>query len=198
MALRIYTRTGDDGTTGLFGGERVSKAGVRVEAYGTVDELNAHLGVSAADCADQGLCELLQSIQNDLFLIGSDLSTPEGQAEVRGVTRIERLSSEPVMRLEASIDLLESQLKPLTAFILPGGCGLAAQLHVARTVCRRAERRVIALAETDTTNPETIRYLNRLSDLLFVMGRVANARAGKADILWRVCGTASVDKEKTS
>lgn len=198
MALRIYTRTGDDGTTGLFGGERVSKAGVRVEAYGTVDELNAHLGVSAAACADQGLCELLQSIQNDLFLIGSDLSTPEGQAEVRGVTRIERLSSEPVMRLEASIDLLESQLKPLTAFILPGGCGLAAQLHVARTVCRRAERRVIALAETDTTNPETIRYLNRLSDLLFVMGRVANARAGKADILWRVCGTASVDKEKTS
>lgn len=197
MALRIYTRTGDDGTTGLFGGERVSKAGVRVEAYGTVDELNAHLGASTAACTDHDLCEILRAIQNDLFLIGSDLSTPENRTLTRGSIAIERLSADPVVRLESSIDLLESQLTPLTAFILPGGCQMASHLHVARTVCRRAERRVITLAETDATNPEIVRYLNRLSDLLFVMARVANARAGRADIPWRGRGTAPADKEKT-
>lgn len=184
MATRIYTRTGDSGDTGLFGGQRVRKDDVRVEACGTVDELNAVLGVALSVSQDSDLARLITHIQHDLFGLGSDLATPETAGEKHGRTAIERVSAEMVSVLESEIDRLESEMSPLSRFILPGGCALAANLHHSRTVCRRAERRCVRVLISETANPNIIRYLNRLSDLLFVMARAANAHAGVADVPW--------------
>jgi cob(I)alamin adenosyltransferase len=184
MSTRIYTRTGDSGETGLFGGQRVRKDDVRVEAYGTVDELNAQLGIAVSVSQDSDLARLITHIQHDLFSLGADLATPESAGEKHGRVSIDRMDDGPVTFLEGEIDRLESELTPLTRFILPGGCQLAAQLHLARTVCRRAERRCVRVLNSETANPNIVRYLNRLSDLLFVMARAANAHASVADVPW--------------
>jgi cob(I)alamin adenosyltransferase len=190
MSLRIYTRTGDRGDTGLFGGERVRKDDGRVEAYGTVDELNAVLGVARAQAEDPELRETLAGLQDRLFSLGADIATPMEAATQRGRVSIERIQPERVEALEQLIDRFEAELPPLTRFILPGGAGLSAALHLARVVCRRAERRCVTLAHLEeasdppSLNPEVVRYLNRLSDLLFVLARVANQRQGVEDIVW--------------
>lgn len=182
---KIYTRTGDDGSTGLGDGQRRSKADLRVDAYGTVDEANACVGMARLHTATahEGIDAMLARIQNDLFDLGADLCVPD-----RGL----KLDYEPLRivagqtaRLEADIDRLNADLQPLRSFILPGGGPAAAALHVARTVARRAERLMVALAEQpdEPVNPEAIRYVNRLSDFLFVAGRVVNDN-GKADVLW--------------
>jgi cob(I)alamin adenosyltransferase len=188
MASRIYTRTGDLGDTGLFGGARVAKDDLRVEAYGAVDELNAALGTAAAEAEEDDLLDLLHSLQEDLFHIGADLATPSESAESRGRVTITRVGPERAIWLERRIDNLETELPPLTRFILPGGTLFAAALHTARAVCRRAERRCVTLAavalEGGAVNPEIVRYLNRLSDLLFVLARVANHRRGRPEFHW--------------
>ncbi len=179
---KIYTRTGDDGTTGLGTGTRVPKDDLRVEAYGSVDEANATIGmaVNACDAEDQKkLAAILRSIQHDLFDVGADLCVPGLDKE--GL----RATPEQVDRLETVIDELNEKIQPLESFILPGGSNAAATLHLARTITRLAERRAVALlrAEPQCTNPQAVRYLNRLSDLLFVMARVANDN-GRKDVLW--------------
>ncbi len=188
MATRIYTRTGDSGDTGLFGGRRVAKDDVRVEAYGDVDELNATLGVARALGPDPEIEALLGRIQNDLLQVGSDLATPSDGPETAGKSTIIRVSGKLATTLEAAIDRFESELPALRQFVLPGGHPVAAALHFSRTVCRRAERRCVALQRSsdsgDAANPEVIRYLNRLSDLLFVLARTANQRAGVPDVKW--------------
>ncbi len=190
MSLRIYTRTGDAGDTGLFGGERVGKDDLYVESYGTVDELNAVLGQVRTHAPDAELDAVLLQLQYELFVLGSDLATPEQEERSKGRIQITRVTGEQVVGLEKLIDRFEAELPPLRNFILPGGDPLAAAMHVARVVCRRAERRCVALAKhagdggTHSINPEIIRYLNRLSDLLFVLSRAANQRKGVADILW--------------
>lgn len=180
---RIYTKTGDQGETALGDGTRVPKDHPRVTAYGSVDELNAVLGVLLAQAAvDQEMAELLRSIQNDLFDVGADLCVPLKADEPPGQKL--RIRAEQVTRLEGVIDRLNPDLAPLTSFILPGGTPVAAWCHLARTVCRRAERDVVTLARGgDTVNEQAVIYLNRLSDLLFVLARHANEH-GKADILW--------------
>ncbi len=180
---RIYTKTGDDGTTGLGDGRRVLKTDQRVAAYGTVDEANASLGVAVVHVGDAKLKDLLKRIQNDLFDVGADLCCPIGADEVPG-KRLRVVEAQTV-RLERAIDEQNALLKPLDSFILPGGSVLAAALHVARTVTRRAERETVALmmAEPGETNVQTVHYLNRLSDLLFVLARVANQN-GAADVKW--------------
>jgi cob(I)alamin adenosyltransferase len=188
---KIYTRTGDDGTTGLGSGARTSKASARVEAYGTVDEANAALGlaVCAADGAGSegaAIGEVLRSIQQDLFDVGADLCTPIVGPEKPG-SRLRILPAQ-TDRLEPIIDRFNEGLGPLTSFVLPGGTPLAAALHLARTITRRAERLTVLLLaqEPGATSPETVRYLNRLSDLLFVLGRAANRLAGgPGDVLWK-------------
>ncbi|MCW5696241.1 MAG: cob(I)yrinic acid a,c-diamide adenosyltransferase [Bauldia sp.] len=180
----IYTRTGDDGTTGLVGRERRSKADPRIEAIGAVDEANAAIGMARLDAAaDTDLDAMLGRIQNDLFDLGADLATPAAPGEAPDAAL--RIVAAQVDRLEAEIDALNAALAPLRTFVLPGGTPLAAALHVARTVARRAERRTVALAEVEgaTVSPLAVRYLNRLSDLLFVAARHANDR-GAADVLW--------------
>ncbi len=177
--MKIYTKTGDTGQTGLFGGGRVSKDSLRVHAYGSVDELNAVLGVARAIGMNATLDTLLARIQNELFVLGADLATP-GAANY-----IPRVDSDYVTRLEQEIDQFEAELEPLKQFILPGGTPEAAQLHLARTVCRRAERQVVSLQATEEAlNSITLLYLNRLSDWLFVLARLANARSGVADVPW--------------
>ena len=180
---RIYTRTGDDGSTRLATGEPVSKADARVEAYGEVDETNACLGlVRLHTQGDPELDAMLGRIQNELFDLGADLATPERDKPL-GWEPL-RVTAEQVARLEREIDLMNAALEPLTSFILPGGSALAAHLHLARTVCRRAERRTAALMAdpAETVSSEALKYLNRLSDLLFVACRRANAATG--DVLW--------------
>ena len=190
MAFRIYTKTGDDGETGLFGGRRIAKDDLRVEAYGAVDELNATLGVALTLCSDAELSALLLSIQADLFQLGADLATPPDEKTERGRATIRRIDAANVARLEAAIDEWELELAALRNFILPGGSPSAAALHQARAVCRRAERRCVSLrrAEGQTeaaAGPDNaLIYLNRLSDLLFVLSRAANSRAGVPDIPW--------------
>ncbi|MEN0019262.1 MAG: cob(I)yrinic acid a,c-diamide adenosyltransferase [Planctomycetota bacterium] len=189
---KIYTRTGDKGTTGLVTGERVSKADARVEAYGTVDEANAAIGVAVtlckAPCDDSpalaAVGKLLESIQHDLFDCGADLATPVAPDEAEGAAL--RIVAGQIERLEREIDRHNEHLEPLTSFVLPGGTPLSAALHVARTVSRRAERCAVALneADNDGTNDLAVAYLNRLSDLLFVLCRVANDH-GKSDVLWK-------------
>jgi len=180
--MKIYTRTGDDGTTGLLGPGRVPKSAPRVEAFGAVDELNAALGVARAHDHDGELVVELESLQVSLFTLGAELATVAANASGP------RIAAAEIDGLESLIDRFETELAPLTRFILPAGTALAAQLHFARTVCRRAERRVVALAQTDRLRPEVLRYLNRLADLLFVMARVANARARVSDTEWHPGG----------
>lgn len=187
---RIYTKTGDDGTTGLGDGSRVPKTNARVEAYGTVDEANAFLGAAVLQAGDGSMhaqiADLLRSIQHDLFDVGADLCVPIRPDETSGgkPARL-RVTPEQTARLEHAIDVYNARLKPLSSFVLPGGTPLATGLHVARTAVRRAERCTVALhqAEPASTSDEAVRYLNRLSDLLFVLARVANDD-GTADVLW--------------
>jgi cob(I)alamin adenosyltransferase len=179
--VKIYTRTGDSGETALLGGTRVSKADPRVAAYGDVDELNAWLGFVLANGVDAEIGSALEPIQRDLFAIGARLADPSGKV----ANRVEKAAVSPadIKRLEDAIDRLESDLPPLRRFILPGGSSSGAALHVARTMCRRAERTVVALG-TDRVEPEILEYLNRLSDLLFVMARAANHRDRAPEVEW--------------
>jgi cob(I)alamin adenosyltransferase len=179
--VKIYTRTGDDGDTGLFDGTRVSKNSPRVAAYGDVDELNAWLGLVRASTDDGGLSTMLEQIQRDLFGLGARLADPARRIAER-VTKA-AVTPEDVTRLEAWIDRIESELPPLRRFVLAGGSRAGAALHVARTVCRRAERSIVALG-SEAIEPELLIYVNRLSDLLFVMARAANRRSGTPELEW--------------
>jgi cob(I)alamin adenosyltransferase len=176
---RIYTKTGDGGETALGDGTRVPKDHPRVAAYGTVDELNAVIGLLRSECSIE--TELLRSIQNDLFDVGADLCVPPTPDEKPGARL--RTHADQVNHLESAIDRLNSDLSPLTSFVLPAGCRAAAWCHLARTVCRRAERDVVSLARNETVNQQITIYLNRLSDLLFVLARVCNDH-GRSDVLW--------------
>lgn len=177
--MRIYTRTGDDGTTGLYGGARVSKACDRVDAYGSVDELNAVLGWARAAGLPAEVERVLAHVQEDCFRLGAFLATVPGKDP-----GIPRMTEADVVRLEHAIDRLEADLPALTTFVLPGGSEGAARLHVARTVCRRAERVLVNLAAHEPLDGVHVRWMNRLSDLLFVQARAANAAAGVADVPW--------------
>lgn len=180
---RIYTKGGDKGKTALSSGQRVVKHHPRVAAYGTVDETNAAVGLArlhSADLPDQSIDAILSRVQNDLFDLGADLATPEVENPEYPPLRI---TTPQVERLEQEIDRLNADLAPLNSFVLPGGSPTAAYLHLARTVSRRAEREITALAESESINPEAIRYINRLSDLFFVMSRYVNDK-GAGDVLW--------------
>jgi len=179
--MKIYTRTGDDGSTGLLGPGRVRKDDPRVEAYGSVDELNAALGVARALDAGGWVSTELSAIQARLFSLGAELAATSS-APLAGLRRIDDAD---VAGLETIIDRLERDLPPLKNFILPAGHVLAAELHLARTICRRAERRVVSLATSSAVEPRVVHYLNRLADLLFVMARWCNWRAGVTDVEWR-------------
>ncbi len=179
--MKIYTKTGDAGETSLFDNSRVSKADGRVDAYGEVDELNACLGAARAAGLDDDLRALVEGLQKELFAVGARLADPSSRIAGR-ITKA-AVGDADVAKLEAAIDTLEAELPPLTKFILPGGSPAGALLHLGRTVCRRAERRVIALGAA-AVEPAVIVYLNRLSDLLFVMARAANRRAGVAEVEW--------------
>jgi cob(I)alamin adenosyltransferase len=180
-AMKIYTKTGDKGDTGLFGGARVSKSSQRVVAYGDVDELNSVLGVVTAHTADTSGVQQLRQIQSDLFVLGAELAkNPDKQVDLG----MPLLADNDIERLERLIDQLDDGLPALKTFILPGGTPSAAFLHLARTTCRRAERSVVHLAQTEPVRAELVRYLNRLSDLLFTMARADNARAGTPDVPW--------------
>lgn len=180
---RIYTRTGDSGTTGLFGGGRVSKDDVRVEAYGEVDELNACVGFVIASCDSEWTRTRLIAIQSDLFAIGAHLATPPA-ADGRRQPHLPEVPTARIAEMEAWMDNASEKLEPLRAFILPGGTSCAAALHLARTVARRAERRAISLATGSAVHPDIITYLNRVSDFLFVAARLENHEAGIADSPW--------------
>jgi cob(I)alamin adenosyltransferase len=179
---RIYTKSGDAGDTGLGDGTRVPKDHARVAAYGNVDELNAVLGLVVANCPASPDATFLRSIQNDLFDVGADLCVPPAANEEPGKSL--RVTAAQAERLEKAIDRLNEKLEPLRSFILPGGTQAAAFLHLARTVCRRAERAVVTLMQSEPVNSQVLIYLNRLSDYLFVLARVANDD-GRADVLWQ-------------
>jgi cob(I)alamin adenosyltransferase len=186
MTIRIYTRTGDRGETGLFGGGRVPKDHARVEAYGEVDELNSVLGVAVDALARAGqhdTADGLRGVQSDLFTVGANLATP-ASGDGKRHPHVPELGPRRVAELEEWIDRAEGELEPLSRFVLPGGGEAAALLHLARTVCRRAERRVVALAREESLGEEWIAYLNRLSDLLFTLARLANRREGVPDVPW--------------
>ncbi len=178
---RIYTRTGDDGTTGLGAGGRVPKDSLRIDCYGTVDELSSALGLARSAGAPESIEIALARIQNELFHLGSDLCIPEAEKQRRPVPRIEERH---VTALETLIDETNDRLPPLENFVVPAGSPVAAALHVARTVARRAERLLVALAREEAVGPWTLPYLNRLSDALFVLARLANREAGRVDVLW--------------
>ncbi len=180
--MKIYTRRGDSGETDLFGGERVRKEHLRVEAYGQVDELNAFVGAAIAVSRQKDLIDFGRRIQNALFDLGSFLATPD--AAHRAKANVPEVGADDVHALEAEIDRLESDLEPLKSFILPGGSEAAAAFHVARTVCRRAERGAVRLDAEEPLAGFALRYLNRLSDLLFVMARAENGRAAVPDVPW--------------
>ncbi len=181
-AMRIYTRTGDDGTTGLIGGQRVAKCDARIDCYGTIDELNAALGLAAV-AMDEGEAMLVEvrQVQNDLFVLGSHLAAPDPES---AAMMLPELGEALIERLERQIDAAEERLPPLRAFVLPGGTEASARLHVARTICRRAERLLTAFAATHPIPEPALRYVNRLSDWLFVMARLANLRRGVEDVPW--------------
>lgn len=179
--MKIYTRTGDDGSTGLLGPGRLPKSAPRVEAYGCVDELNATIGAARALDSQRWLDDELAAVQEQLFMVGAELATTSRQM----LEGLDRIAEAHVTRLEGWIDRLESDLPPLTSFVLPGGSPLGAELHRARTVCRRAERRVVALGAIESVEPLLVRYLNRLADLLFVMARWSNRSAGAREVEWR-------------
>ena len=178
--MKIYTKTGDDGNTALQGNLRIAKSHPRIISYGTVDEANAALGVVLTNSLDDDIAEILTDIQNDLFLVGSDLSNPNLN-DVKN-----RVALNMVEKLERHIDKFELELPLLTNFILPGGDIAAAQLHYVRTIVRRAETQVVQLSEKDEINSNCIKYLNRLSDLFFVLGRLINKRKDIDDILWKI------------
>ena len=178
--MRIYTKTGDQGQTGLVGGTRVAKDDVRVEAYGEVDELNGAIGLARADCEDAGLDATLGFVQLILFELGAELATPPEKRK-----RSSGILAADIIRLEAVMDAAEEELTPLKTFILPGGNRLAASLHLARSICRRAERRAVQLKRVDDAlADEPLIFLNRLSDCLFVMARLACHRSGDPEVLW--------------
>lgn len=178
--MKIYTKTGDAGETGLFGGPRVRKDHTRVEAYGSVDEVNAALGLARCEPLAAEMDSLLADVQNDLFTLGAELCTPD-----RGKLAAEPLGAIRITALEQAIDRYEAKLEPLKQFILPGGTRAAATLHLARTICRRAERRLITLTAQESISPLIVVYLNRLSDLLFVLARAVNRAAGQPDVPWQ-------------
>lgn len=178
--MKIYTKTGDKGTTSLFGGKRVSKDSLRIDAYGTVDELNAAIGVAITECVSDLVQETLRKIQNDLFVAGGDLAAPNENNKIN----IPRLNEKMVEYLESKIDQFDLELEELKRFILPGGTKGSAHLHFARTVCRRAERKVVELDEREQINKEIVKYLNRLSDLLFVLARLENSVNDVPDDEW--------------
>ena len=177
--MKIYTKTGDGGETSLYGGQRVSKDVIRVETYGTVDECNAVLGQATVLTEDSEARAVLTRIQGELFEVGADLATPLERGET-----VPRVRPEETARLEAEIDRFEEELEPLRHFILPGGSAGGAALHQARAVCRRAERHLVTLEANEAINPEVGRYLNRLSDHLFVLARLVNHRAGAPETIW--------------
>lgn len=180
---KIYTRRGDDGSTGLFGGPRVRKDDGRVAAYGDVDELNSSLAVAREELsALPDLLSVVDSLQSELFTLGAELATPEAESAPKAVPRIE---ASHVGRLEREIDRLSASLPEMKSFILPGGSRAGAALHLCRTVCRRAERRIVSLAQSASVSPLALAYMNRLSDLLFVMARAANLRSGGREIPWK-------------
>lgn len=181
--MKIYTKTGDAGDTGLFGGGRVQKDDPRVEAYGDVDELNAMLGMARAIEPMPRIDEILVPMQRDLFSIGALLATPDREKMERHLSKA-NIDDKRILDLERAIDDCDRELEPLKAFIIPGGSRKGAALHVARTVCRRAERRVVALQRDVEIPPLVVIYLNRLSDLLFTLARVANVRAGAGEVTW--------------
>ena len=187
---KIYTKTGDKGTTGLASGDRVAKHNIRIEAYGTVDETNAALGLASIalqpdEPNGKQLKSMILRIQNDLFDLGADLATPEIEGAPEPEYPPLRITKEQVERLESEIDLLNEELEPLRSFVLPGGTAIAANLHLARTISRRAERHMVELSQTEgeIVSIEALQYINRLSDLLFVMSRYVNDK-GNSDILW--------------
>ncbi|MEX0640306.1 MAG: cob(I)yrinic acid a,c-diamide adenosyltransferase [Nitrosopumilaceae archaeon] len=177
--MKIYTKTGDDGTTGLQGGKRVLKSNLRIISYGAVDEINATIGIILSSKIDDDITTMLTKIQNDLFVVGSDLSNPDLS------NKKNRVTPEMVKNLEKNIDILEKELPPITNFILPGGHSIASLLHLARTITRRAETNVISLDEKEKVNDECKKYLNRLSDLFFVIARTINKRDEIKDIIWK-------------
>lgn len=180
--MKIYTKTGDKGDTGLFGAGRVSKDSLRIEAYGTVDELNSFLGLAVAETTHNEIKLMLKEVQNLLFTVGSDLASPnESKTESFVIPRVEEKFS---VKIENYIDLISEQLEELKFFILPGGTKAAAYIHVARTVCRRAERKVVALNKQERINKNIIIFLNRISDFLFVLARFENKLSGIQDIKW--------------
>jgi cob(I)alamin adenosyltransferase len=197
--MKLYTRSGDDGSTGLFGGQRVLKNHPRVEAYGTVDELNAALGLAAAeitrllggsekpwmDSKPSGFLQrasaIIAQLQSRLFDIGADLATPE---ESKHESKVKRISDEQIAESERWIDEIDAGNQPMNTFVMPGGTELAARLHLARTICRRAERAIVSLQRDETITPGVLIYINRVSDLLFAMARRANAESGVADVPW--------------
>ncbi len=181
--MKIYTRTGDEGDTGLFGGGRVPKSHIRVEAYGAVDELNAALGLSVEAIADEEIREWLGRIQQDLFSVGASLATPGAEdGSARGA--IPPIPVRRIQEMEGWIDLATEETPGLRGFIIPGGTRGAASLHLARTICRRAERAVVRLNHEERSDPNVVKYLNRLSDLLFALARLENCREGVPDVFW--------------
>ena len=177
--MKIYTKTGDEGKTSLFDNSRVWKSDERIVSYGTVDELNSSIGIALSLELDNEIKEILIKLQNDLFIVGSDLANPNM------ANKKIRTTEEMIIFLEQKIDLLEPQLKPLTSFILPGGTLLASILHLSRTISRRAETHVVELSKSEDINKKAVIYLNRLSDLMFILARIVNNRKKMPDIIWK-------------
>lgn len=177
--MKIYTKTGDDGTTGLQGASRISKANPRILAYGAIDEINSSLGIVLSTTLDDDIKDILTKIQNDLFVAGADLSNPDTSSTKN------RITTKMVQHLEQKIDQFEGELAPITKFILPGGHVISSQVHLARAIARRAETLVVLLSEKENVNVECKKYLNRLSDLLFVIARLINKRNGVTDVFWK-------------
>lgn len=182
MKSMVYTRTGDKGTTSLVGGQRVSKTDVRLESYGTVDELNSHIGLLISMLSNEHDIEVLTRVQNLLFVVGSNLATDQSNTELRNASVVH---PESIADLEQEIDQIDAALPPLKFFVLPGGCQASAQCHVCRTVCRRAERRILALEEQAEVQPELLQFVNRLSDYFFVLARKINIDEKKLEIFWQ-------------
>ena len=189
---KIYTRTGDDGTTSLFGGERVGKGNARIDAYGTVDEANSFVGLARTHLTGEPgadrLDDVLQEVQETLFILGADLATPSDAKPV-----VPRITASHIEDIEERIDSFDAELPPIKNFVLPGGTPAAATLHTARTTCRRAERLVVQASASTPVNKEAMAYLNRLSDLLFVLARWANRQAGVREDVWKPDGAATQD-----
>ncbi len=177
--MKIYTKTGDDGTTGLIGNKRVKKSNPRIASYGVVDELNASIGIVLSSKLGKDIHILLTKIQNDLFVVGADLANPDLK------NKSNRVTSEMTIYLEKEIDRLEEKLDPITFFILPGGDLIASQIHLARAICRRAETNMVSLSQVETINNLCLIYMNRLSDLLFVVARTINKRKKISDVAWK-------------